>query len=62
MIVEFHEQGIVAKVHLIEIVISLREKLLVKGVGNKTDSSNYLEHPVPLFLEGFGKQAYLTND
>ena len=35
--VELHEQGSVAKVHRIEIVLSLGEKILVKGPGEQNE-------------------------
>ena len=37
-----------AKVYWIGIEIPLGKKLLVKGVGNKTAPSDYLEQPAPL--------------
>ena len=48
LFVELHEQVSIAKVHWIEIVLSLGKKILVKGVGYKTGTSDYLEQPVPL--------------
>ena len=37
LFVELHEQGSVAKVHRIEIVLSLGEKILVKGPGEQNE-------------------------